>query len=78
MMSLAYPSHKNENIRDALASFESGMDQECELMVPKEPPKWLDKEKYLIGQKLYDNYSFAIMISNFRSLIIGLSVNNLR
>lgn len=60
-----------------LEDFMQGMDEECDLKVPEKPPDWLDKDKYMLGRQVYFDYRAGVMISNFRNLIIGLSMPNL-
>ena len=60
-----------------LVDFMEGMHIPCDLQVPEKPPDWLDKEKYMLGRKVYFDYRMGVMISNYRNLIIGLSMPNL-
>ena len=54
-----------------------GMHEQCDLKVPSEPPEWLDKDKYLRGRKFFMENALSVYMSNFRNLVIGLSVPNL-
>ena len=54
-----------------------GMHEQCDLKVPSEPPEWLDKDKYLRGRKFFMENALSVFMSNFRNLVIGLSVPNL-
>ena len=60
-----------------LVDFMEGMHILCDLQVPEKPPDWLDKDKYMLGRKVYFDYRMGVMISNYRNLIIGLSMPNL-
>ena len=63
-----------ENYLDTLAE---GIDVPCDLQMPKEPPEWLDKQKFERGRECFKQYPFSVLMSNFRNLVIGLSVPNL-
>ena len=54
-----------------------GIDIPCDLRVPKSPPEWLDKDKYERGRQFFRQNPLSVLMSNFRNLIIGLSVSNL-
>ena len=54
-----------------------GIDVPCELKVPAEPPPWLDKEKYERGREFFRQNPLSVFMSNFRNLVVGLSVQNL-
>lgn len=56
-----------------------GIDVECDFSeIPRDEPVWLDKDRFLRGQKFFRDNSIGILDSNFRSLVIGLSFKNLR
>ena len=54
-----------------------GMDIPCQLKVPTEPPKWLDRDKYMRGRRFFENNTLSVLVSNYRNLVMGLSMSNL-
>lgn len=54
-----------------------GMDIPCDLTIPKEPPKWLDKEAFFRGQKYFHENTCSVIVACLRSLITGLFIQNL-
>ena len=41
----------SETSQEFLDMVEAGMDTPCDLRVPNEPPKWLDKQLFFKGQQ---------------------------
>jgi hypothetical protein len=64
-----------ENYFDNL--FESSVNTSCDLTVPDDPPKWLDKDLYLEGRKFFWKNFFLIFLAYCQNLITGLSIPNL-
>ena len=60
-----------------LMQMADGMDIECDLEVPKDPPPWLNKELYHQGQKFFWNNPYPVLVCSMRSLLIGMSIPNL-
>ena len=54
-----------------------GMDVETDFTSEKSEPKWLDEEKYRAGRNMFMSFPMGILTSNFRSLVLGLSVPSL-
>ena len=54
-----------------------GIDEPCDLCVPEQPPPWLDKAKFERGRIFFKENTISVLISNFRNLVVGLSVANL-
>lgn len=54
-----------------------GIDVPCNLSVPAKPPDWLDKDKYNRGRQFFIDFPMSVLMSNFRNLVIGLSIPNL-
>ena len=54
-----------------------GIDIPCELKVPNDPPKWLDKEKFKRGREFFEKNQLSVFVSNYRNLVLGLSISNL-
>ena len=54
-----------------------GINVPCDLKVPDNPPEWLDKEKFHRGRKFFRENALSVLMSNFRNLVIGLSIPNL-
>ena len=53
------------------------MDVPCDLVVPKVPPEWLDKEAFGRGQKYFFENTCSVLITCARSLITGLFIQTL-
>jgi len=69
-------NHPNEeNCFDNL--FESSVNTSCDLTVPEDPPKWLDKNLYLEGRTFFWKNFFFIFLAYCQNLITGLSIPNL-
>ena len=60
-----------------LEELAEGMDIPCQLKVPSQPPEWLDKDKYYRGRIFFNDNTLSVMVSNFRNLVMGLSISNL-
>ena len=60
-----------------LEELAEGMEIPCELKVPSQPPEWLDKDKYNRGRAFFENNTLSILVSNYRNLVMGLSISNL-
>ena len=60
-----------------LVEIANGMNEPCPLVVPPEPPPWLNRELYLIGQTFAQQNLVPIFMGNFRSLLVGMSLPNL-
>jgi len=71
--------HEEEELEMSVALQEiaDGMDEECELRVPAEPPPWLDVELFHTGRQFAINNLISILMSNFRSLMVGMNIPNL-
>ena len=54
-----------------------GIHVPCEFEIPNEPPEWLDKDKYEKGREFFKQNPLSVLMSNFRNLVIGLSVSKL-
>ena len=55
-----------------------GIDVDCDLgSTPKSKPPWLDEALFERGQAFYKANAVGILASNFRNLVIGLSIPNL-
>lgn len=54
-----------------------GIDVPCQFEAPRQPPEWLDKDKYEKGREFFKKNPLSVMLSNFRNLVIGLSVTKL-
>ena len=55
-----------------------GIEVDCDLgSTPKTRPAWLDEAKFERGQRFYRDNAIGILASNFRNLVIGLSIPNL-
>ena len=67
----------NNHLSAALEEIAEGMEEPCELVVPAEPPPWLDKELFMIGKNFANQNLLAIFMGNFRSLLVGMSLPNL-
>lgn len=64
-------------IQTRLECLIEGTQHESPLEVPEHPPPWLDKEQFLRGRALFYEYKMGILMSSFRSLVVGLSIPNL-
>ena len=53
------------------------INQPCDLMAPKQPPTWLDKQKFQNGVKFYEEWYFSVALSSIMNLLLGLSIPNL-
>ena len=54
-----------------------GIDVPCQFEAPRQPPEWLDKDKYEKGKDFFKKNPLSVLLSNFRNLVIGLSVTKL-
>ena len=54
-----------------------GIDIPCKLKVPSNPPIWLDKEKFKRGREFFEKNPLSVLVSNYRNLVLGLSISNL-
>ena len=54
-----------------------GMDIPCDLVIPKQPPEWLDKDAFFRGQRYFFDNTSSVLITCARSLITGLFIQTL-
>ena len=64
-------------IMSELEELAEGMEIPCGLKVPSQPPEWLDKDKYYRGRAFFENNTLSVFVSNYRNLVMGLSISNL-
>ncbi|TRY78502.1 hypothetical protein TCAL_11063 [Tigriopus californicus] len=67
----------NDYIQSRLQCLIEGTKHESPLAVPDHPPPWLDQDQFLRGRALFYEYKMGILMSSFRSLVVGLSIPNL-
>ena len=60
-----------------LNELSDGIHVPCVLKVPSNPPKWLDKDKFIRGRRFFMENTLSVISSNLHNLIIGMSVPNL-
>ena len=60
-----------------LRDLAEGIDIPCELRIPSAPPPWLDEARFHRGQEFFRLNPVSVLASNYRNLVIGLSVPNL-
>ena len=62
---------------ELLKELAEGIDIPCQLKIPEKPPEWLDKAKFERGREFFIRNPLSVLMSNFRNLVLGLSVVNL-
>ena len=67
----------DDKINQHLLQMARGTDISCDLEVPKNPPLWLDKDLFHLGQKFFWNNCYPVLVCSMRSLLIGISLPNL-
>ena len=65
------------NMTAYLNELSDGIHVPCDLKIPSNPPEWLDKDKFYRGRRFFVENPLSVMLSNFRNLVIGLSIPNL-
>ena len=66
-----------DKLNSDLLQMADGIDIPCDLEVPKNPPPWLDKELFNLGQRFFWNNPYPVLVCSMRSLLIGMSLPNL-
>ena len=67
----------DEKSNKDLLHMAKGIDIPCALEVPKNPPPWLDKDLFHLGQTFFWNNCYPVLVCSMRSLLIGISLPNL-
>ena len=67
----------SEALSEEFQKIVDGMNEPCDLLVPGEPPEWLDRELFEIGRRFYYDNCLGVLFGNFRCLIVGMAVKNL-
>ena len=49
----------------------------CDLITPNQPPSWLSRELFQLGERFYKDWYFSVALSSFANLLLGFSVPNL-
>ena len=49
----------------------------CDLITPNQPPSWLSRELFQLGERFYEDWYFSVALSSFANLLLGFSVPNL-
>ena len=66
-----------DKVNKDLLLMANGIDIPCDLETPKNPPPWLDKDLFHLGQKFFWNNCYPVLVCSMRSLLIGMSLPNL-
>ena len=49
----------------------------CDHITPNQPPSWLSRELFQLGERFYEDWYFSVALSSFANLLLGFSVPNL-